>query len=368
MMIAKSPAENKITVVIPNYNGQKFIEGCISSLLAQDADTPPYKIVVIDNASTDGSLEWLQEHFPVQAASDQPASVVYGKATVSEAQDTNLVTQAIRPQVPVTILPQSTNTGFCHAVNVGIEVADTPYVILLNNDTKVKSDFVKRLYGAIESKADAFSVSAKMLMWDRPDLLDDAGDKYCVLGWAYSRGKGKPADQYDAPCKIFSACGGAAIYRSSVFAEIGLFDENHFAYLEDLDIGYRAQIYGYRNYYEPTAEVIHYGSASSGSRYNEWKTGIAAANSVYVIAKNMPLLQWLWNLPFLLLGFTLKFLFFCRKKMGRAYLKGLMNGLKKSCSQAGRKQRIAFQINRLGRYFAIQGQLYMNLVLFLKKS
>lgn len=337
MMTNSSPNE-KITIVIPNYNGMKFLEECMSSLLAQEPDTPFYKIIVVENASTDGSLAWLQEHFPESAFPT------------------------------VTILPQSTNTGFCHAVNVGIQAADTPYVLLLNNDTKVKPDFVKNLYQAIESRADAFSVSAKMLMWDKPELLDDAGDRYCVLGWAYARGKGKPANQYDTPCKIFSACGGAAIYRRSVFEEIGLFDEEHFAYLEDLDIGYRAQIHGYRNYYEPSAEVIHYGSASSGSRYNEWKTGIAAANSVYVVVKNMPLLQLIWNLPFLLLGYFTKFLFFCRKKMGKIYLQGLLDGVRKSKSPTGKSKRVAFKISRLGRYFAIQGQLYANLVLILKKS
>lgn len=344
----------KVTIVIPNYNGMKFVEECMSALLSQDPDTPPYKVVLVDNASTDGSIEWLLERFPVSAGAS---------ANLSAGQDVNQSLSA----TPVTVIPQSTNTGFCHAVNIGIEAADTPYVLLLNNDTKVKSNFIKNLYKAIESRADAFSVSAKMLMWDRPELLDDAGDRYCVLGWAYARGKGKPAAAYNIPCKIFSACGGASIYRREIFKEIGLFDEAHFAYLEDLDIGYRAQIFGYKNYYEPTAEVIHYGSASSGSRYNEWKTGIAAANSVYVIAKNMPLLQWIWNLPFLLVGFCIKFLFFCRKKMGKIYLKGLWDGLQKSLSPTGRNAKIGFKISRLGRYFALQGQLYMNLVLFLKK-
>lgn len=344
----------KVTVVIPNYNGMKFVEECLESVLSQDADTPSFQVIVVDNGSTDGSLEWLSEHY---------------SGGVLAADESNTIPDTTdKPSIAVTILPQDTNTGFCHAVNVGIEAANTPYILLLNNDTKVKPNFIKSLYRAIEAKPDAFSISAKMLMWDKPELLDDAGDRYCVLGWAYARGKGKAADQYNAPCKIFSACGGAAIYRRSVFDEIGLFDEAHFAYLEDLDIGYRAQIYGYKNYYEPTAEVIHYGSASSGSRYNEWKTGIAAANSVYVIAKNMPLLQWIWNLPFLLVGFFVKFLFFCRKKMGKIYLKGLLQGVKKSLSKTGRKCKIAFKISHLSRYFAIQVQLYMNLALFLKKS
>ena len=225
---------------------------------------------------------------------------------------------------------------------------------------------MRALYDAIEARPRAFSVSARMLMWDRPDLLDGAGDRYCVLGWAYARGKGKAAAAYSRPTEIFSACGGAAIYRKSVFEDTGLFDEAHFAYLEDLDIGYRARIHGYRNYYEPSAEVIHYGSA--GSRYNEWKTGQAAANSVYVIVKNMPLLQLIWNLPFLMTGFLIKFLFFCKKGMGRLYLKGLAEGVKKSFSGTGAVRKTAFCWENLGNYLAIQGQLYLNLLRILKKS
>ncbi len=328
-----SNSQNKITIVIPNYNGIKFMEECIRSLLHQDPETPSYHIIVVDNGSEDGSRELVEQQFP-----------------------------------QVELIALSTNTGFCHAVNVGIQASETPYVILLNNDTKVKAGFVKALYDAMESRPNAFSVSAKMLMWDNPDLLDDAGDRYCALGWAYSRGKGKQAHQYNQAVKIFSACGGAAIYRKSVFDEIGLFDEAHFAYLEDLDMGYRAQIYGYDNYYEPSAEVIHYGSASSGSRYNEWKTSLASANSVYIIAKNMPLLQILLNLPFFLIGFTTKFLFFCKKKMGILYLKGLWNGIKKSLSKTGRSNHIPFRIGRFARYLYIQGQLYVNLGRILKKN
>ncbi|MGN0167180.1 MAG: glycosyltransferase family 2 protein [Acetatifactor sp.] len=323
----------KVTIVIPNYNGIKFLKDCLDALCAQEPGTPEYSVLVVDNGSTDGSLELLREQFP---------------------------------QVRVEEL--SENTGFCHAVNVGIRLADTPYVILLNNDTKVKTKFIKSLCEAIEQREDAFSVSAKMLMWDKPELLDAAGDRYCVLGWAYGRGKGKPAKQYSASCRVFSACGGAAIYRKSVFEEIGYFDEAHFAYLEDVDIGYRANIFGYRNYYEPAAEVIHYGSASSGSRYNEFKTVHAAANNIYVVGKNMPLLQWIWNLPFLFIGFFVKFLFFCKKGMGGLYLKGIGDGFRKLFSAGGKACRVRFRMSRLKNYLFIQGQLYVNTIRILKKN
>ncbi len=323
----------KATVVIPNYNGMKFIKECLESLLAQDIPPSEYCVIVVDNGSTDGSRQLIEDTFP-----------------------------------GVSLIALPANTGFCHAVNVGIRAAKTPYVILLNNDTKVHPHFVGALCDALDVRKEAFSVSASMRMWDRPDLLDDAGDRYCALGWAYARGKGRQAARYQVPAEIFSACGGAAIYRKSVLEEIGLFDESHFAYLEDLDIGWRARIHGYRSYYEPGAEVVHFGSASSGSRYNEWKTKLAASNSVYVIAKNMPLLQWLWNLPFLLLGFLVKFLFFCKKRMGILYLKGLWEGIKKSCSREGRARKVPFRRKLLRNYLAIQIQLYGNLPRLLKKT
>lgn len=323
----------KITVVIPNYNGIKFLHDCLQALTEQISDTPEYEVLVVDNGSADGSLELMEREFPL-----------------------------------VRVISLTENTGFCHAVNMGIRSSQAPYVILLNNDTKVRPEFVYHLYRAIEEHKDAFSVSAKMLAWDKPELLDDAGDRYCVLGWAFARGKGKPAASYDKAVEVFSSCAGAAIYKRVILEEIGLFDEQHFAYMEDLDIGYRAKIYGYRNYYEPKAEVIHYGSASSGSQYNEFKTELAAANNIYVIGKNMPLLQIILNFPFLFLGFLAKFFFFWRKKMGKLYLRGLGIGFKKLFSEAGRKRKIRFRLSRLKTYFSIQLQLYTNTLRILKKS
>lgn len=119
----------------------------------------------------------------------------------------------------------------------------------------------------------------------------------------------------------------AAIYRRKLFEKIGLFDEAHFAYLEDIDLGYRANIYGYKNVFAPKAEVLHAGSAVSGSRHNAFKVSLSSRNSIYLIYKNMPVLQVLLNLPFLLVGFLIKTLFFVKKGLGREYIKGLKKGL-----------------------------------------
>ena len=165
-----------------------------------------------------------------------------------------------------------------------------------------------------------------MLQAHSPELLDDAGDFYSALGWAAARGKGKPEAEYSREEKIFSACAGAAIYRRKVLLGLGLFDEEHFAYLEDLDICYRARLHGYENWYLPKARVRHVGSGTSGSRYNLFKVRYSSRNNIYLIWKNMPLFQILLNLPFLLAGFGAKFLFFAGKGFGKEYLAGIRNG------------------------------------------
>ncbi len=316
----------KSTVIIPNYNGIAYIEACLESLLEDRSETD-FEIVVVDNASRDGSKELVLEKFP-----------------------------------QVKVLEFTENTGFCKAVNTGINVTKTEYVILLNNDTTVEKGFVLTLQNAIEKNKNAFSVGAKMVDMKNPKILDDAGDFYCALGWAFARGKGKASDKYEKETKVFSACGGAAIYRKSVFDEIGIFDENHFAYLEDLDIGYRAKVYGYKNYFTPDAIVHHAGSASSGSKHNEFKVNLSSRNSVYVIYKNMPLLQQLINLPFFLLGYLVKWLFFVRKGLGKTYFRGVVEGIKRNHSKEAKEHKVKFKMSHFCNYFMIQLELWKNLI------
>ena len=247
-------------------------------------------------------------------------------------------------------------------MNQGILAAKTPYVVLLNNDTVVDPSFLAELERVLDHDKKVFSASAQMLDLKHPELLDDAGDYYCALGWAYGAGKGKPAVQYQKNTKIFASCGGAAIYRRAVFEEIGYFDENHFAYLEDIDIGYRARIYGYQNIYAAKAKVLHAGSAASGSRYNAFKTKLSSKNSIYLIYKNMPVLQILLNLPFLMAGFFIKTLFFMKKGYGKLYLQGLFKGIRFSASKEGRKHKVPFRWKHLGSYCLIELELLCNIV------
>lgn len=314
----------EVSVVIPNYNGMKYIEACLDSLYS--GSMVP-EIIIVDNASTDGSAELIEQKYP-----------------------------------RCRLIRFKENTGFCGAVNEGIRLADTEYILLLNNDTEVDKDFVKNLYEAIKANKQAFSVASKMLSLHQPNIIDDAGDLYCALGWAYALGKGKNKAIYDKPAEIFAACAGAAIYRKEVFEIIGCFDENHFAYLEDIDIAYRARLRGYHNYYTPDAIVYHAGSAVSGSRYNDFKVRLAARNSIYLIYKNMPLLQIILNLPLLLAGIFIKWLFFIKKGMGKTYIQGIKEGLQLSLSAKGKAKKVKFHPGYMGSYIKIQLELWINTI------
>ena len=314
------------TVIIPNFNGKKYLQDCLSSLM--ECRPQDFSIIVVDNGSNDGSVEFLKDTFK-----------------------------------DITLIALPKNTGFSNAVNVGIEHANTEFVILLNNDTRVDKNFVKNLEKSIIYKERLFSVSAKMLSMQSPDKIDGTGDLYCALGWAFALGKGENAStSYTKETSIFSSCAGAAIYRTKLLREIGLFDENHFAYLEDVDIGYRARINGYENRFEPGAICFHAGSAASGSRYNKFKIALSSKNSIYLIYKNMPIIQIILNFPFLIVGFMIKIMFFMMKGYGYTYCKGVANGIAYCFTKEARLKKVHFKKRNIKNYIMIQLQLWINIV------
>lgn len=314
--------EKKITVIIPNYNGLSFMEPCMAALRRQTCQD--FDVLVVDNGSTDGSVEWLREQ-----------------------------------EIPSVFLAE--NTGFSGAVNTGIRAARTPYVILLNNDTEAEPDYVGQLLHAIEGSPRIFSVSPKMIQLHQPELMDDAGDMYSVMGWAYQRGVGQEIGRYDRPCHIFSACAGAAIYRRDAFETIGYFDEMHFAYLEDIDVGYRAKIAGYYNRYCPQAVVYHVGSGTSGSKYNSFKVRLAARNNVYLNYKNMPFLQLAVNSLPIALGIVGKYGFFKRLGFEKDYVEGVLEGIR----TAHKAKKVPYRRENLSNYLAIEWELIYGAALYI---
>lgn len=279
-----------LTVIIPNYNNTKLLLQCLNSLTINSYIN---RIIIVDNNSDD--LEMMNDFLP------KLNKYLY-------------------------LVELNSNLGFSYAINLGIKNSETKYVILLNNDTifenKSNFDFVS----AFKDK-NIFSITLKLTQYYNKSLIDDAGDYYTVFGWHYKRGNGLPKEKYDKPYEIISSCGGAAIYNKKILDEIGYFDEDFFAYLEDVDLGLRALMRGYKNFYCPDAEVLHIGSATTGSKYNEFKVRLTSRNSIYVLYKNMPLTLFIVNFPFIFLGYLIKLIFFTKKGFGKVYINGIKEGL-----------------------------------------
>ena len=309
----------KSSIVIPNYNGEKYIKQCIDSLYTQTFKG--FEIIIIDNASTDNSRRIVEASYP-----------------------------------EIKLIKNCENYGFSTAVNQGIKSAKGQFVVLLNSDTVVDEYWLENLVNCIDKDDKIFSVCSKMIRYNEKYKIDDAGDEYCILGWAYKRGDGRLISNYNKDKVVFSSCAGAAIYRKSVFEEIGYFDENFFAYLEDVDISYRAKIYGYKNKYCSKARVYHIGSATTGSKYNSFKVKLAARNNIYLLYKNMPIVQMIINLPFLLMGYIVKLMFFIFKGYGKIYLSGTREAL----NNLKMINKTKFRVKNVINYFRIEIELIRN--------
>ena len=317
----------KVSIITPNYNGVEFLDKYFKSL-SQDSDNIG-EVIIIDNGSTDSSLDYIK------------------KNTFS---------------FPVVVIENNENLGFAPAVNQGILKSKYDYIFSLNNDTEVKKGSIKAMLDLI-CDDDVFSVQAKMLQAQNKKLIDDAGDEYNLLGWTKKIGENQNSNNYSQVFEIFSSCAGAALYKKSVFTEIGLFDDNFFAYMEDVDLAIRSQIYGYKNLLCPDAIVYHIGSATSGSRYNEFKVKIAARNNVWTVYKNLAITLKIINFIFLFLGFTIKYIFFLKKGFGSIYIEGIKEGL----SEKSKIEKVNFKKSNLKNYFRLEYKLIINTLKFLKK-
>lgn len=238
-----------VSIIIPNWNGIRHLPTCLDSLLRQTY--PDLEIIVVDNASTDGSQAFLREH---------------------------------HPHVRLIVLPE--NRGFTGACNTGLEAATGEIMILLNNDTEVEPDWVAQVVAVFDCHSEAGAVASKMLLFDRRDTLHTAGDYYRVDGLPGNRGVWQPdGDEYNAEGYVFSACGGAAAYRRAMLDQIGLLDDDFFFSCEDVDLGWRAQLAGWRCVYTPKAVVYHHLAASGGDVTASFYNG---RNYLWLIAKNYP--------------------------------------------------------------------------------
>ncbi len=241
----------KVTIVIPNWNTQQWILGCLNGLREQRFQD--FEVLLVDNGSTDNSIALTQQYFP---------------------------------EVKILALPE--NKGFAAAVNAGIHKSHSRYVALLNVDTVPQPGWLANLVKALdESAGNVGCAASKMLSLQNPNLIDDAGDILSWYGSAQKRGFGESASDYNQAREVFSACAGAALYRRAFLEKTGDFDEGFTSYLEDIDLGLRGRLLGYRCLYVPSAEILHRGQGASTPRPRY--VYLMTRNRLALLFKNIPL-------------------------------------------------------------------------------
>jgi GT2 family glycosyltransferase len=248
-----------ISVVIPNWNGRRFLERCLSAIRHQTVGD--IEVVLVDNASSDDSVGLVRRRFP-----------------------------------EVEVVQLRRNAGFAAAMNAGIRRARGPYIAFLNNDTEPDERWLQELLACLERHPRAASATSKVLLFDRPGTLDDTGNFLTPSLLPYARGHGQPdARQFDVEEEVFSASGAAALWRADALANVGLFDESFFAYYEDVDLGFRARLAGYECWYAPRAVVLHERGGTGGD--DGFTLYLHVRNRWLMLAKDAPASLLLRNLP-----------------------------------------------------------------------
>jgi len=253
----------RVSVIVLNWNGKPFLKECLDSLRTQtfrDSET-----ILVDNGSTDGSVQYARQEFP-----------------------------------DVRIVGLDYNAGFAGGNNVGIRASTGEYVALLNNDTRAHPQWLESLKTTLDAHPDIGFCASKILLYDQPTIIDSAGDLFYTCGVGEKRGRSETdRGQFAQLQPVFGACAAAALYRREVLEDIGLFDEDFFAYAEDVDLSFRAQLAGYKCLFVPEAVVYHHLQGTSRALPDE-SLYLSRRNAFCALVKNMPA-AFLWRrLPYIL--------------------------------------------------------------------
>jgi len=240
-----------ISVVIVNWNGEDVLQRCLESVFAQTIRD--IEVILVDNASIDRSLDGIEEHWPL-----------------------------------VNIIRMEKNVGFAAANNIAARAAHGQWLALLNSDAFPEPDWLETLLAASEKHPGLFFFASCQIQANDPGKLDGTGDQYNTGGIAWRRQHNQPVgDVVDVVNEVFSACGASAFYPRNAFLEAGGFDDTFFSYFEDVDLGFRLRLLGYRCLYIPNARVLHVGSSSLG-KDSKFAIYHSLRNMVWTFFKNMP--------------------------------------------------------------------------------
>jgi GT2 family glycosyltransferase len=292
-----------VSVIIVSWNSRPYLARCIKGLTQQTFRD--FEVIVIDNASDDGSTSELPAEGPGLMLS-------------------------------LTRLP--TNRGFAAASNAGARQARGKWLALLNPDAFPETRWLQELVEATRSFPEAFFAS-RQLQAGNPGLLDGEGDIYFSSGLALRRGYGRPVPVSEVEREVFSACAAAALYPRHAFLDAGGFDEDYFAYHEDVDLGFRLRLRGLRCVLVPKAIVHHVGTGSSGSD-RDFAIYHGHRNLVWTFLKDMPS-PWFWiDLPLHVLMNLISIAYFSVKGNGRAILRAKLHALAGAPAALAKRHKI----------------------------
>ena len=244
-------SERFFSVIITNFNGLRFLDVCLAALRAQTYPQACTEVILVDDASSDGSAAFVRANYP-----------------------------------EVRVIQSERNQGFIAGCHIGAGAARGEWLVMLNNDTEVEPGWLAGLASCAETNPQAGAIASKMLLFDRRDVLHNAGDLMGADGIPRNRGVWQQDHgQFDAATAVFGACGGGAAYRRVAWQQTGGFDRHFWMYLEDVDLAWRLRLLGWQAVFAPEARLYHHLSASGGGVMSSFYTG---RNTLWMIAKNVP--------------------------------------------------------------------------------
>lgn len=267
----------KVSIIIPNYNGQKYLGECIDSLLHLNFPRESYEIIVVDNSSSDNSSEFILSMYP-----------------------------------DVILIEAGKNLGFASGCNLGIKKSRGEYIVLLNNDTVVDTNWLKELVAVADGDDDIAIAGSKLLYKHNPNEIQNAMSYLTDKGDGGDMGSHQPDEgQFDSTREAMAVCGASMLIKRSLIEEIGALDEDFFAYYEDMDLCYRTRLYGKKIVFVPRSIVYHVHAATSGE-WSPFFTFLVLRNKLLLHLKNSHV------------GFVLKVLFlYFRQVLYEGLVKGV---------------------------------------------
>jgi len=296
----------KISIIIPNWNGIKFLKICLDSIKKQTYNN--YEVIIVDNGSTDNSILFIKKHYPW-----------------------------------VKLIKLDKNIGFSPAVNLGIKSSNGELIALINNDLEMDINWLKIISDSADKYPEYGFFACKMLDFKHRNLIDSCGDAMSWSGRSWKLYEFETTSKITENYPVFGACAGAAVYRKKMLDKIGLFDEDFFAYLEDVDLDFRAQLAGYKCLFIANAIVYHIGSGTSGKR-SGFSFELMIKNHYHLIYKNFPTIKLFSSLPKLLYSELRLFIAAIKYKFLINYLRGLYRAFKEFPRMIKKRKQIQSNI------------------------